>query len=253
MVVFLVVFSIVSFFRQADAIAKFTAPAPAPVATTSLSGREADVQALTTRLEAFNQQLDGDQPASLALTADDLNLAIAAYEPFKDLRGTFHITGITEKNIRMDVSYRMNGKPRRTREGEPGMITSDFQYLNGTLVGRPWLEKNEISLRIDQVIVPGKSVPEEFVIRLSPYQVMQRYLDHPIMGPVMKKLTRVELAPGQLILKRTPGENQADAISHEQVDSGSSRLFTVFGIVATIFLAFVSLMIFISARKKRLS
>jgi len=251
MVIFLVVFSAVSFFRQADAISKFTQEKPAPVEVTSLVGKEVEIQALSSRLEAFNKQLDGDQPATLALSADDLNLAVAAYQPFTDLRGTFRVREITDKNMRIDVSYKMNGKPRRTKEGENGLITSDFQYLNGSLIARPSLEKNEVSLKIDEVIVPGKAVPEEFVIRLSPYQVMQRYLTDPVMGTVMKKLTRVELANGQLLLKRVPGENQSDAITHEQVDSGSNRLFKVFGIVVSVFLAFVTVMILITIRRAK--
>ena len=251
MVIFLVVFSAVSFFRQADAISKFTQEKPAPVEITSVVGKEAEIQALSTRLEAFNKQLDGDQPATLALSADDLNLAVAAYQPFEDLRGTFRVKEITDKNMRIDVSYKMNGKPRRTKEGENGLITSDFQYLNGSFIARPSLEKNEVSLKIDEVIVPGKAVPEEFVIRLSPYQVMQRYLTDPVMGTVMKKLTRVELANGQLLLKRVPGENQSDAITHDQVDSGSNRLFKVLGIAASVFLAFVAVMILITIRRAK--
>jgi len=251
MVIFLVVFSAVSFFRQADAISKFTQGKPAPVEITSLVGKEAEIQALSARLEAFNKQLDGDQPATLGLSADDLNLAVAAYQPFADLRGTFRVMEITDKNMRIDVSYKMNGKPRRTKEGESSLITSDFQYLNGSFIARPSLEKNEVSLKIDEVIVPGKAVPEEFVIRLSPYQVMQRYLTDPVMGPVMKKLTRVELANGQLLLKRVPGETQSDAITHDQVDSGSNRLFKVFGIVASVFLAFVAVMILITIRRAK--
>ena len=251
MVIFLVVFSAVSFFRQADAISKFTQEKPAPVEITSLVGKDAEIQSLSNRLEAFNKQLDGDQPATLGLSADDLNLAVVAYQPFADLRGTFRVVEITDKNIRIDVSYKMNGKPRLTKEGENGLITSDFQYLNGSFIARPSLEKNEVSLKIDEVIVPGKTVPEEFVIRLSPYQVMQRYLTDPVMGTVMKKLTRVELANGQLLLKRVPGENQSDAITHDQVDSGSSRLFKVFGIVASVFLAFVAVMILITIRRAK--
>ena len=55
--------------------------------------KEPQLNALAERLETFRQQLAGDAKATLALTPDDINLAIAAYEPFKDLRGTFRIAG----------------------------------------------------------------------------------------------------------------------------------------------------------------
>ncbi|MFT3991553.1 MAG: hypothetical protein QM680_09085 [Luteolibacter sp.] len=250
MVVFLVVFSVYSFFRQANEISKFTEPRPQPVAVTSTIGKEAEIQSLNSRLEAFHQQLEKDEPATLALSVDDLNLAIAAYGPFSELRGTFRVEEITPKFIRIALSYKMNGKPRFTKNGEQGLVTSDFQYLNGTLIARPWLEKDEVSLRIDEVRVPGKTVPPEFAIRMTPYQVMQRYLTHPVMGPVMKKLTRVETADGQLLLKRIPGEHQVNTITDKQVDSASTRLFTVFGIVVTIFLAFVATMIYLSYKRQ---
>ncbi|MFT4176687.1 MAG: hypothetical protein QM627_08510 [Luteolibacter sp.] len=250
MVLFLVFFSVFSFFRQANEIAKFTDTNPVPVAITPIDGRETEIQALNARLEAFHQQLDQKEPATLALSADDLNLAIAAYEPFNELRGTFRIEQITPENLHIGLSYRLNGKPRFTKEGEPGVMTSNFRYLNATLIARPWLEKNEISLRIDEVRVPGKTVPPEFAIRMSPLQIMQRYLDHPVMGPVMKKLTRIELADGQVLLKRIPGENQINTITNEEVDTASTRLFTVLGIMVTLFLLVVAVLIYTSYRRQ---
>ena len=47
-----------------------------------------------------------------------------------------------------------------------------------------------------------------------------------------------------------PGETPSDMITDEQVDSASSRLFTMLGIAAACFLAFAGIVVFIGLRAK---
>ncbi len=249
--VFLIVFSTVTLFRQYNEIAKFTGSKPVSVEITALENREAALNSLAERVESFRQQLGGDSETSLELTPEDMNLAIAAYEPFKELRGTFRILSVNDAVMHIAISFPLNGKPRLTRADEKGMITSDSRYLNATLVAKPALLKNEIVLRIDEIEVPGASVPEEFTGQMSPYRITERYLTDSAIGPVMKKLTRVTLADGKLVITRVPGEIPADMITHEQVDSASSRLFTILGGVACMFLVFAGAIVFIGLRAKK--
>ncbi len=253
--VFLIGFSVLTLFRQFNEIAKFTAEKPVPIELTSLENREADLNALSERVEKFRQQLDGKEETSLALSTDDLNLAIAAYEPFKELRGTLRVTQIGEKNLSAEISFPLNGKPRLTREGEHGVITSDSRYLNGTLFAVPHLLKREIVLSLDRIEVPEKKVAPEFTDQMSPYRITERYLTDPLIAPVMAKLTRVEISDGKVVLIRKPGENPVDLITNDQVDSASSRFFKTLGIVAACFLAFAGVIVFIGvwtkARKAR--
>ncbi|GAA5125923.1 hypothetical protein JIN84_14815 [Luteolibacter yonseiensis] len=248
--VFLIGFSVLTLFRQFNEIAKFTGEQPVPIEITSLENREAEINALSERVEHFRQQLDGTEETSLALSADDLNLAIAAYEPFKELRGTFRVTSIDDKNINATISFPLNGKPRLTREGESGTITSDSRYLNGTMVAAPHLLKREIVLSLDRIEVPGKKVAPEFTNQMSPYRITERYLKDPLIGPAMAKLTRVELSGGRVMLIRKPGENPVDLITNDQVDSASGRLFKTLGIAAACFLAFAGIIVLIGVRAK---
>jgi hypothetical protein len=201
-------------------------------------------------VEIFRQQLAGDSQATLALSPEDLNLAIAAYEPFKELRGTFRVMGIEGESVRIAISFPLNGKPRLAREGEPGWIASDSRFLNGILVARPQLLKHEVVLSLDAIDVPGKKVAPEFIGQMSPYRITERYLTDPAIGPAMAKLTRVGIADGKVVLTRVPGENPADKITDAQVDSASGRLFTTLGIAAAIFLAFAGVIVFIGVRAK---
>jgi len=138
-----------------------------------------------------------------------------------------------------------------TREGENGWITSDPRFLNGTMVARPALLKRELVLKLDDLEVPGASVPREFIEQMSPYRITERYLMHPVLGPAMEQLTSVEVADGSLRLFRKPGETPADVISEEQVDSAGNRFFLILGAAASLFLVFAGTIIFIGLRGKR--
>lgn len=246
--VFLIGFSIVTLFRQFNEIAKFTGEKPKVIEVSALDDQEPALNALAERLETFRQQLDGDTEATLALTPDDMNLAIAAYEPFKDLRGTFRIAGVEGDTLRIDISFPLNGKPRLAREGEGGWITSDSRFLNGNLIARPTLLKHEVVLKLDNIEIPGAEVPREFIEQMSPYRITERYLVDPVLGPVMAKLTRVGIADGKVVLTRVPGESPVDEISDAQVDHASNRFFIILGIAACVFLMFAGVIVFLGLR-----
>lgn len=248
--VFLIGFSVLTLFRQSGEIAKFTVEKPVTIEVTPIENQEAALSDLAQRVETFRQQLAGDAATSLALTADDLNLAIATYEAFKELRGTFRVLAIEGEKLRIAISFPLNGPPRLAREDEPGWIASDSRYLNGTMIARPTLLKREIVLSLDTIEVPGKQVAPQFIEQMSPYRITERYLTDPVIGPAMGKLTRVEVIDGKVILNRNPGENPADRITDKQVDSASSRLFTVLGIASVCFLAFAGIIVLIGIRAK---
>lgn len=247
---FLIGFSVLTLFRQFNEIAKFTDDTPVAIAISPTAGKEAELKNLAERVETFRQQLAGDAETSLALSADDLNLAIASYEAFKELRGTFRMLTFEEKTARIAISFPLNGKPRLTRTGEKSWITSDARFLNATMVAHPALLKKEVVLALDTLEVPGKKVAQEFIDQMSPYRLAERYLSDPAIGPVMAKITRVAIADGKIVLTRKPGENPADTITDAQVDSGSSRLFTALGIAAVCFLAFAGIIVLIGVRTK---
>jgi hypothetical protein len=248
--VFLVVFSVFSLFRQFNEIAKFTSDRALPLEVSPLENQEAALNSLAERIENFRQQLTGDAEASLALAPDDLNLAIAAYPAFKDLRGTFRVLSAADGVLRIAISFPLNGKPRLARDGEPGLVATDARHLNGTLIARPELLKRELVLKLDDLLVPGATVPREFIEQMSPYRITERYLNDPVLGPAMARLTGVAVADGRLVLRRLPGETPADAISDEQVDQAGGRLFTVLGIASVAFLLLAGTVVLIGLRAR---
>jgi hypothetical protein len=248
--VFLIGFSTLTLFRQFNEIAKFTAEKPIKIQISTLEDREAELNALSERLEAFRQQLQDDAPCSLALSPEDLNLAIAAFDSFKELRGTFRIIGSASGRFKIAISFPLNGRPRLSRDDEPGWITSDSRFLNATLTARPELHSKEIVIAIDAIDVPGAQVPSEFIGQMSPYRIAERYITDPILGPAMARVTRVAVTDGNLVFSRTPGETAVGTITDQQVDSASGRLFKTFGIAAAAFLSFAGIIVFIGIRTK---
>jgi hypothetical protein len=253
MLVFLIGFTAWMPFRQAAEIEKFTATAPAPLPIEPIDGNEAKVNQLVERLEAFRNQLHGDATtaARLELGADDLNLAIAAFSPVEQLRGSFRIREITADALVIDICYKLNGRPRLAKDGEDGPVTSDPRYLIGTLQGRPQLMRRELLLKVDALDVPGSTVPEGFMNHFSTLRIFEGSLKDPLLGPAMAAMTRARLEDGKLVLSRVPGEVPPDVVSDADFRKGGGRLITWLGIGACAFLAFAALMVFYGIRKQR--
>jgi hypothetical protein len=248
---FLIGFSISVLFRQSNEIAKFTDDKPALVDVSPLEDREAELNRLAEKLESFRLAAGDGETATLELTPEEMNLAIAAYEPFKDLRGMLRVASITPKEIRLEISFQLNGRPRLSKEGEGGLITSDPRYLNGIMVAKPGLLNKELVLQVSDIEVPGKTVAKGFLGQMSPYRIAERYAGKEGIGSVMSELTSVELADGAVRFVKTAGITPKDTITNAQVDSASQRLFMFFAVAACLFLVFVAVVIFVGLRLKK--
>lgn len=249
---FLIGFSTYVLFRQYAEIEKFTEDSPAPRGIVSIREHESEVVALAESLEAFRQQLDGTTAAELRLTPQQINLAIAAYAPLEELRGTFEVIAIHEDHLEIAISFPLNGKPRLSRDDESGWITSDSRYLNATIQARPALLQRELILQILEITpTSGAAVPRDFIDLMSPYRITERYLEHPVIAPAMAALTRVGIDTGALVFTREPGVNPVDFISESEVDSGARRFFMFFGIGATLFLIIAAMVLFIGLRSNK--
>jgi hypothetical protein len=248
--VFLIVFSTLVLFRQHAEISKFTFPESTAIEVSELIGKEEALSRLGEQLREFQLGLDRGGSAELRLGADEINLAIAAYAEFADLRGTFSVREIGPDVMRIAISFPLNGRPRLAREGEPGWIATDRMYLNGTMVARAALTSGEFVLEVIDLEVEGRNVPEEFISRLSPYRICERYRDHPLNCPAMKRLTRVGMTDGAVVLSSIPGESPAGTIDQGRVDSAAGRFFTVFALAACLFLVFAGTVVFIGLRAR---
>lgn len=248
--VFLIVFSTWTLFRQFNEIARFTGEKQELVPVELLDGREVEINALSEKVEVFRQRLAGEEEVNLSLTPEEMNLAIALWEPFRELRGTFHVLSAEDGKLQIAISFPLNGKPRMARDGEEGWVVSDPRYLQATMIAEPAMSQREVVLRIEDLEVPGADVPREFVEQMSPYRITERYLTDPVLGPAMAKLTRVEVRDGAVWLTRVPGQTVEGEIDDKTVDAARNKLFTVLGIAASLFLVVAGIIVFMGLRAR---
>lgn len=249
MLLFLIGFSIWVPFRQAAAIEKFTKAEPAPVPVADIETNPAPANQLAERLELFRSQLaDEKAPARVELSADDLNLAIASFPQLAELRGALHVTSISDDQIHADICYTLNGRPRLAKDGEEGPITSDPRYLVGQLAVTPFLSKRELSLRVESLDVPGSTVDEGFMGHFSTLRIFEKYLEDPVIGDAMGKLTAATIDGDKLVLTRVPGDPVPDVVTDQQFSKGGSRVVMFVGGAMLLFLIVAGTILFIGYR-----
>lgn len=235
---FLVGFGVWNLFKQHREISKFTETSLRKLPLPDLETNAPAVIKLNAKLETFRTEAGNKREAALRLSPEEINLAFAAFEEFKELRGTFSVTRITEDEVRIDIAFKMRGAPTKS---------DDFRYLNGTMVARPELTGGEIIFVVESIEVPGRTVPEGFVGVFSPYRPAQVYLNNAVLGPWMKKLTSLTLEEGFITLAITPSETPP-AAEPPQVNFGHIlRACILFGAVL---LGFIATVIFAVKRGK---
>ena len=228
MMIFLVGFTIWSLFKVDGEISKFTEKDPVPTPVLDPVNFENEFNDLSRRLDGFNAAVMAEEPAEITLSANDINLSIAAHPQFEKLRDTFYVRSLSPKGADVQISYRLNGKP---------VGDTAHRYLNGTFHGMPRLESGQILIDIDRIDSRRGIVPKEFVAHLSDHQITAPYLEDELLGPLMKKLTSIELADNALIIKATPNLTPPgqQPITAEEIEQTKRIALTAFAIVVVLF------------------
>jgi hypothetical protein len=237
---FLVGFGIWNLFKLDRELAKFTEPEARPTAVPDLVAHAAVVNVLNSKVETFTTDAGNDRDATLQLTPEEINLAIAAFPPFEELRRTFSVESIEDGKMRIQISFPLRGSPTRKDES---------RYLNGTMVATPELAGGELILLVDRIDVPGKAVPDGFIGQLSPYRITKPYLENEALGPGMKRLTGLALADGSLTLRIAPGEAPPNAEAPELRDK---HIFRFVALTLIVLLAFGGLVIYAAKRNRQM-
>jgi len=236
---FLVTFGVWNLFQLDKELSKFTEPEPKPTALLNLEENAAAVNVLTSKIETFQTDHGNKREAVLTLSAEEINLAIAAFDNFKELRQTFSIKAITKDELHIEIAFPLRGSP--TKGG--------FRYLNGTMVAKPDLTGGEIIFIVEHIDVPGKTVPDGFLGQLSPYRPAQNYLNDETLGPWMKRLTKISLGDGALSLTISP-EEKPPAGEPKKIETSHIVRFAI--LLGAIFLGFIAVAIMAINRGKRM-
>ena len=167
---------------------EYTDTAPLKIENVEISS--AELSALQKRIAAFGEALES-QRSELLLSADEINALIAKDPTLKDLRGKLFVI------IEAD---RIKGKISLPLENI-GPLKLKGRYLNGVATFKVFLERRNLSVRVDRVEVKGKPLPPVVLSELQKQNFGQEIQNNPEAGRTLKKFDSIQIKDGQLILK----------------------------------------------------
>ena len=162
-----------------------------PLRFAPLSVTPEEYGAVRRRVEAFIEAVKKNEPAELELSAPDINALISREDKLKEVRDYLRIA-ITEDKISGEISLPLGLFPiERLRD----------RYLNASALFS--LEKKPgdvLMLRLQELRVKGKPLPEDLMTRLRTQNLSTYLYDRPEHAEFLKKLSRVEVREGKVIL-----------------------------------------------------
>jgi len=235
-------FGIWNFFKLDREIAKFTTDQAVPTPVPDLIEDITAYNDFKSRLEIFKDTEGNGEDATLELTAQDINMAIASFDEFTELRHTFAVTEVVDDKLHIAISFPLRGKP----------LSDEMRYLNGTMIAVPKLAGDEIILDIEKIEVPDAVVPDGFIGQMSPYRISQRYMEDELLGGWMKRLTAVSVNDGKIALTVNAAQAAEEELP-EDVSPFVNRFLLVTGASAAGFIGLVVILALLAKKRRKTS
>ncbi|MDA1006530.1 MAG: hypothetical protein O3A87_08640 [Verrucomicrobia bacterium] len=239
---FLVGFVIWNLFKLDKEIAKFTTDQAVPIPAPDLVEDITAYNDFKSRIEIFKDTEGNGDDATLELTAHDINMAIASFDEFTELRHTFSVSEVVDGKLHIAISFPLRGKP----------LSDEMRYLNGTMIAVPKLVGDEIILDIEKIEVPDAVVPDGFIGQMSPYRISQRYMEDELLGGWMKRLTAVSVNDGKVALTVNAAQAAEEELP-EDVSPFVNRFLLVTGASAAGFIGIVVILALLAKRRRKTS
>lgn len=237
MVVFLVSVSVYSYFDHKNAFVKFSEVSITPTELATTSDASA-VSALSKKFSNFGSLVKDKKQATMDLTADEINLAIAHFEKLAEFKNTLYVTAITDKHIEARSSFPINA-------GFDGV-----RHFNGKLMLKPVIAQGSIFPIVDKAEADtGEGVPEK-VLQAIPVLMFAGYRNDESIQNVFHKLTRVELSNGILHITSNP-TSTATPIIELDVAEETTVGFQLFGLLTFIFVTTIAFALWFSKYRKK--
>ena len=211
-----------SYFKHRDAMTEMSDETQVPTPIAIDSGSEFD--SLDQKIGAFSQLVKNKQQATISLSKEELNLAIAHYEKLSDFKGSLFVTEINDTHIICQICYEVN----------PGFNAA--RYLHGSIKFRPQIVQLAIFPIADEITLQnGTEVPVELTKEM-PTLLFSKYRNDESIADVFLHLSAVKLEGGKMVISSTPGEKDPDAVP-EDVTMETKRALLLFGLFAFIFIS----------------
>lgn len=173
-----------------------TTPRPMPEVTMPAEERKA----LEARVENFQESVKADKPTEpLVLDSDDIN-ALIDDEP--QLKGTMHVD-IQGDKIKAEVSIPLE---------KTGLPLTKGRYVNGSGTILVELEDDFLVVRLDDLEVRGKKMPDEMRSQLRAKNLADDFMNNPKNREMVARYKRIEVKDGKLyVYPKTEADHGADA------------------------------------------
>lgn len=147
---------------------------------------------LLVRVSGFKDALDKQNaPVELVLTADEINALIATDPDFKTLAGNLYIM-LEGDQVKGKVSYPLP---------DFGPLKLKGRYLNGLANLKVSLENGQLLVKLQDVEVKGKPLPETFMQELRKENLAKDATNDPETSKAIEKFDSIRVEDGKLILK----------------------------------------------------
>ncbi|MFT6864704.1 MAG: hypothetical protein ACJAVK_003272 [Akkermansiaceae bacterium] len=244
--------------KQTDAYKTFTVVDPQPTTIADPKNHESEFNSLVNRLRHFDHEVQNERPADLALSALDLNLAIAHFDLLTNYRGQFHFEKITDSEITGTIHLPFNSTsklPSFVRG--PLKIESRDNNLNGTFTGTPLLTDGKFILNLSEIKPSKGEIPEELFSSISRFLIsgeLEKQLEDdpknpPTLLQTLKKLTSLSLKDGSLVFAYAPDAIPPSIKEESNAMATKAKQFVALGAVIFI-LTMILLFIVLSRRQK---
>ena len=259
-VVILVLISSAAYFlkKQTDAYKTFTDEEARPAPVADPKAHESEFNSLVNRLRHFDHEVNNGRAAELALSTQDLNLAIAHFDVLKSYRGQFHFEKITGTNISGTIHL-----PFNSTSTLPGFVRSSLgiesreNNLNGTFTGTPLLTDGKLILNVSEITPSKGEIPEELLSGISRFlisgELEQKAEDDPKNIPellkTLRKLTSIELREESLIFSYTPDSKPPSV--KEESDAMATKAKQLVALGAVIFILTMILFFILMSRRQK--
>lgn len=190
MVALLVVSLLGIFWLARSTMLRYTDTNAVPLPKVTASAESgAKVQA---RLVKFFEALKGNQPLEpLELTADDLNMLIAAGSRKNPLKDRLYVT-IDEQGLHGDFSVPLGN-------GAPGPLQGRF--LNGRGDLKVVFQDGELRVWVDNLSAHGRPVPKLLANQLSKRNLAEGLLNNPDAYNTLQQLESIAITNGAVVLR----------------------------------------------------
>jgi hypothetical protein len=169
--------------RQSEALAKFVDKQPIEFPVTQPS--EAQIAHAKAALDQISRAAKDGTEAEVALTVEDLNTLILTSEVLKDYRNSARVRSISPRGLEAEMSQELRGKR---------FLNGSFRFTPGKSSTNTW------QLILEDIIVPGREVPRQFIEGYRTLQMFRFENAIPELQGALKRIDQIRLEDGRALV-----------------------------------------------------